>query len=94
MVRLSSFFPFPLLPSKNCCTKPGFVQQFFDGSNGKGKEAAAYILKMNSVFYFFKSSQSKLKNLRHKFYADVHQFWTDLQQIDNLTSHVVKNQAI
>ena len=74
--------------------KSSFVKRLLDESNEKWKAAAAYFLKTNNLKFFSNTNQTKTDSIYHKFYANFHIFWTDLQQIDKPTSPVVWNQVI
>ena len=43
---------------------------------------------------YFQSNHAAYKEINHKFYSDIHNFWSELQTIDNPTNIVIQNQII
>ena len=43
---------------------------------------------------YFQSNHAPYKEINHKFYSDIHNFWSELQTIENQTNIVIQNQTI
>ena len=80
--------------SKVNALKIGYVKRLLDNSLGKWKSAAAYFYKTNNIKMYFQSNHAAYKEINHKFYSDIHNFWSELQTIENPTNIVIQNQTI
>ena len=80
--------------SKVKALKIGYVKRLLDNSLGKWKSAAAYFYKTNNIKMYFQSNHAAYKEINHKFYSDIHNFWSELQTIENPTNIVIQNQTI
>ena len=80
--------------SKIKALKIGYVKRLLDNSLGKWKSAAAYFYKTNNIKMYFQSNHAAYKEINHKFYSDIHKFWSELQTIENPTDIVIQNQTI
>ena len=80
--------------SKVKALKIGYVKRLLDNSLGKWKSAAAYFYKTNNIKIYFQSNHAAYKEINHKFYSDIHNFWSELQTIENPTNIVIQNQTI
>ena len=54
----------------------------------------ANFLNANNIHLYFQCNQSKTEKIKSKLYADVHNFWSEIQAIEQPNSAVIKNQVI
>ena len=54
----------------------------------------ANFFKYQQYTSIFPVYQSKTEKIKSKFYADVHNFWSEIQAIEQPNSAVIKNQVI
>ena len=78
--------------SKVKAAKIVFVKRLLDKSKARWKASAPTFL--NNTHLYFQCNQSKTEKIKSKFYADVHNFWSEIQAIEQPTSAVIKNQVI
>ena len=80
--------------SKVKAAKIVFVKRLLDKSKARWKASAPTFLNTNNTHLYFQCNQSKTEKIKSKFYADVHNFWSEIQAIEQPTSAVIKNQVI
>ena len=80
--------------SKIKALKIGFVKRLLDNSSGKWKSPAAYFYQTSNIKRYFQSNHAMSKEINHKFYSDIHNFWSELQTIDKPTHIVIQNQIL
>ena len=68
--------------SKIKALKIGFVKRLLDNSSGRWKSPAAYFYQTSNIKRYFQSNHAMSKEINHKFYSDIHNFWSELQTID------------
>ena len=80
--------------SKIKALKIGFVKRLLDNSSGRWKSPAAYFYQTSNIKRYFQSNHAMSKEIYHKFYSDIHNFWSELQTIDKPTHIVIQNQIL
>ena len=80
--------------SKIKALKIGFVKRLLDNSPGRWKSPAAYFYQTSNIKRYFQSNHAMSKEINHKFYSDIHNFWSELQTIDKPTHIVIQNQIL
>ena len=80
--------------SKIKALKIGFVKRLLDNSSGRWKSPAAYFYQTSDIKRYFQSNHAMSKEINHKFYSDIHNFWSELQTIDKPTHIVIQNQIL
>ena len=80
--------------SKIKALKIGFVKRLSDNSSERWKSPAAHFYQTSNIKRYFQSNHAMSKEINHKFYSDIHNFWSELQTIDKPTHIVIQNQIL
>ena len=80
--------------SKIQSLKIGWIKRLTDIKQSRWKAVPKHIYKTNNLTFYFKCNQARAKDVLPKFYADIHNAWSEINTIHTPSAIVIKNQVI
>ena len=74
--------------------KVAWIKRLVDNTSSRWKAAPSVFYKCNDLSFYFSCNQEPLNILKPEFYSDIHNFWSELKNVSDITTETVINEII
>ena len=74
--------------------KVSWIKRLADNKNSRWKAAPKAVYNTNNLEWYFKCNRARDGNIQPKFYRDIHNAWSDMNEVTNPDIDVIINQVI